>query len=130
MRRIITGVLVSLTMCPLVQADGRGETMYALTPSGISPWQQADAAAQAENDYLRNVDRNRAAFQQELEVYANRLAPRNAYYGKAINLFGAAVAASVSSASVHLNDSRTLGMVFRDAADSDRAVLIRYRKTW
>jgi hypothetical protein len=130
MRRIITGMLVSLAICPVVQADGKGDTLYAPASTENPGWQQYDNAALSEEEYLRSVDHNREVIQQELQVYANRLVPSDSYYGAAAGVLGAAVAASVSTACLHLNDSRTLGMVFRDAADSDRSVLIRYRKTW
>jgi len=130
MRKTITSVLCILVFCPVLYAEDKGKTMYALVPSGAPEWQQTTSASLSEDDYLRSVTINRKVVRRELQVYANRLIAHDDAYGNAIGLLGAAVAASITDTRLHLNDSRTMDMVFRDAADSDRSVLIQYRKTW
>lgn len=132
MRKLMASIFCVLACCTAVQADDKdkGKTLYALTQTDAPRWQQTGSGLSPDEDYLRRVDNNRKIVRQELQVYGNRLLFSDDYYGRAIGLLGAAVAASVTDTRVHLNDSRSLGMVFRDTAESDRSVLIQFRKNW
>jgi hypothetical protein len=134
MRKLIAGIICTLACCTTAQADDKdkGKTLYALTPidADTPRWQQTDDALYSDEDYLRRVDNNRKIVRQELQVYADRLISSDDYSDRAIGLLGAAVVGSLTDTRVHLNDSRSLGMVFRDTAESDRSVMIQFRKTW
>ncbi len=131
-RKLMTGVLSALVYCTPVPADDKdkGKTLYALTPIDAPLWQQTASALYPDEEYLRRVDNNRDIVRQELQVYGKRLLHSDDYHSRAIGLLGAAVAASITDTRVHLNDSRSLNMVFRDTAESDRSVLIQFRKNW
>jgi hypothetical protein len=81
-------------------------------------------------EYRRSVDRNRDIVKEQMDVYADRLLERAGEYGKAVSLFGAVAAVAATDRRYNLNDSKTVGMVLRDTASSDRTVLLEYRKVW
>jgi hypothetical protein len=130
--RFLASIFLGVALGAAAHADDKGMagSGYAAMPSSYPAWQQTDTAVQSEDDYLRSVINNRALVQRELQLYASRLVSRDDITGSALNLVGAAVASSVTDTRIHLNDSKSLGMVFRDAAQSDRAVLFEFRTSW
>jgi hypothetical protein len=126
----VSGILSMLVFCSAAYADDKDKAMYALASSGAPQWQQTNPDLLSEDDYLRSVNNNRKIVRKEFQVYANRVIAQDSTYGNAIGLLGAAVAASITDTRVHLNDSKTMDMVFRDTADTDRSVLLQYRITW
>ncbi|MGD2112874.1 MAG: hypothetical protein PVI50_05770 [Gammaproteobacteria bacterium] len=130
MRNYTISLLCTLLCTAVVQADDKDKkTRYAAAPTEQPYWQQTRAAMPAD-EYRRSVHRNRDIVQQQLEVYSDRLLARAGEYGKAIDLFGAAVALAATDRRYHLNDSKTLGMVLQDTASSNRSLLLEYRMHW
>ena len=129
MRKYITSLLCTLMCSAAVHADGKEKTMYAAAPAAHSRWQQT-SAGMASQEYQHSVNLNRDIVQQQLEIYSDRLLARSGYYGQAIGLLGAAAVLAATDRRYNLNDSKTVGMVFRDTASSDRTVLLEYRKVW
>jgi hypothetical protein len=129
MRKYITSILCTLVCSSVVHADGKEKTLYAAVTPESSRWQQTSAAMTA-SDYQRSVSNNQAIVQRQLQTYSERLLDSAGAYGPAIGLFGAAIAVAATDTRYNLNDSKTMGMVFRDTTGSDRSVLIEYRKYW
>jgi hypothetical protein len=129
MRKYTTSLLCTLMCSALVHADDRDKkTMYAAVTE--TPLWQSTHAYMPSDEYQRTVQRNRDIVQQQLEVYADRLLEHAGHYGQAVSLLGSAVAVAATDRRYHLNGSRTLGMVLRDTASSNRTVLLEYRKNW
>ncbi|MDH3980415.1 MAG: hypothetical protein OEU91_07895 [Gammaproteobacteria bacterium] len=81
-------------------------------------------------DYMLSVNNNQQIVQQKLKTYTDRLITRAGAYRPAINLLGAVVVVTATDRRYRLNDSDTMGMVFRDAIGNDRSVVIEYRIHW
>jgi len=129
MRKYIINILCTLACSGAVHADGKEKTLLAVLTPELPRWQQTNAAMPS-GDYLRSVDNNQGMVQHELQTYSVRLLTSTGTYRPAIGLLGAAVAVAATDTRYNLNDSRTMGLVFRDTAGSDRSVLLEYRKFW
>lgn len=129
MRNYITSMLCALACSAAVHADDREKTLYAAAPTERPLWQQT-SPGMASHDYQRTVDHNREMVQQQLQAVSVRLLSKAGDYGQAVGLLGTAVAVAATDQRVNLNDSKTVGMVFRDTASTDRTVLLEYRKAW
>lgn len=130
MRRIMTGMLCTLLCATTVQADDRdSRTHYAAATTQPAVW-QSTSPVMSYADYRRSVYHNRDIVKQQVGVYADRLLDHAGDYGRAVGLFGVAVAVAATDRRYHLNDSKTVGMVLRDTISSDRTVLLEYRKAW
>jgi hypothetical protein len=129
MRKFITSLLCTLACTSAVHADDREKTLYAAATPERPRWQDTSASMPSD-EYTRSVDNNRELLEQELRAYSERVLASAGAYAPAIGLLGAAVAVAATDSRVHLNESKTMGMVFRDTASSDRSVLLEYRKSW
>ncbi|MGB5541726.1 MAG: hypothetical protein WBO37_16715 [Gammaproteobacteria bacterium] len=129
MRNYITSMLCALACSAAVHADDRDKTLYAAAPTERPLWQQT-SPGMLPNEYQRTVDHNRDMVQQQLQVVSLRLLTKAGDYGQAVGLLGTAVAVAATDQRVNLNDSKTVGMVFRDTVSGDRTVLLEYRKAW
>ncbi len=129
-RKYIISILCTLACSSAVHADDKEKTLYAeFTPDHLR-WQQTSTAMPSYDYYMRSINNNREIVQQELQAYSESLLANAGAYGPAIGLLGAAVSLAATDRRYRLNDSKTMGMVFRDAASSERAVLIEYRMPW
>jgi len=129
MRNYITSMLCALVCSAAVHAEDKEKTLYAAAPTERPQWQQTSPEL-ASQEYLSTVNHNREMVQQQLQVVSLRLLAKAGDYGQAVGLLGTAVAVAATDQRVNLNDSKTVGMVFRDTASSDRTVLLEYRKSW
>ena len=129
MRNCIIIILFGLVYLPAVHADGKEKTLLAAAGPESSRWQQTSEKMPS-SEYLRSVDNNQEIVKQQLQTYSARLLDSAGAYRPAIGLLGAAVAVATTDTRYTLNDSRTMGLVFRDTTGSDRSVLIEYRKYW
>jgi hypothetical protein len=135
MRKKLTSVLCTLSIiCTLacfsaVHADDKEKTLYAGSTPECPCWQQTNITMSA-YDYMRSVNNNQQIVQRKLKIYTDRLITRAGAYRPAINLLGSVVVVTATDKRYHLNDSNTMGMVFRDAIGDDRSVVIEYRIPW
>ncbi len=129
MRKYITSILIGLACSSVVHADGKEKTLYADASVEHSRWQSTSAVMPL-NDYERSVSNNKELVQQQIQAYTERLLANAGTYGHAIGLLGATIAVASTDKRYNLNDSKTVGMVFRDTASNERAVLLQYRKSW
>jgi hypothetical protein len=128
-RKYIIGILCTLAYFSAVHADDKVKTLHAeLTPE-LLRWQQTSTAMSL-HDYVRSINNNQQIVQQELQTYTDRLLTSAGAYSWAIGLLGTAVVVTATDRRYHLNDSNTMGMVFKDATGSERAVVIEYRLPW
>jgi hypothetical protein len=130
MRKYRISILCTLAVLSAVHADDRENTQYAASPTDHPQWQQTSTALLSRNDYLRIVNDNREIVQRRLQAYSESLLEDTGVYSPAVSLLGTAVSLAASDRRYSLNDSKTLGIVFRDAANSDRALLFEFRKGW
>lgn len=129
MRKLTSFMCCALLVSAAVQADDReGKTLYAAA-NGESRWQHTSAVMSSDT-YQHTVHRNRDIVRQQLHIYSDRLRERAGAYGQAVGVLGAAVAIAATDQRYHLNDSKSVGVVLRDTASSERTVLLEYRKSW
>lgn len=129
MRQCIMSVVCTLLLVAAVHADDRERTLYAAATAETQRWQQASHAMTAD-DYARSVDNNQDIIQQGLQHYSERLREHAGALAPTLDLVGAVVAVAAHDRRYSLNDSRTVGMVLRDTASSDRTLLFEYRTAW
>jgi len=129
MRKYITSILVGIVCSSVVHADDKEKTLYAAASTEGSRWQQTSEAMPL-NDYERSVSNNQELVKQQIKTYSDRLLANAGAYGHAIGLLGATIAVVSTDKRYNLNDSKTMGMVFRDTASNERSVLLEYRKSW
>jgi hypothetical protein len=130
MRKTLTGMLCTVLCSSIVQADGGDSSTGYAAAETVRPAWQSTSLAMSDAEYRRSVDRNRDIVKEQMNVYADRLLERAGEYGKAVSLFGAVAAVAATDRRYNLNDSKTLGMVLRDTASSNRTVLLEFRKAW
>jgi len=129
MRRILIIISCIAVSSPAAQADDKEKTLYAAAPTTTSQWHETSLGMQP-LDYRNSTKQNQRIVQQDLAKWANRKLAGKRGYTPALGLLGAAIDLAANDRRYHFNDARTMGLVIRDSARSNRALLLEYRKSW
>jgi hypothetical protein len=129
MRRILIIISCIAVTIPAAQADDKEKTLYAAAPTTTSQWHQTSLGMQP-LDYRNSTKQNQRIVQQDLAKWANRQLADNRSYAPALGLLGATIDLAVNDRRYHFNEARTMGLLIRDSARSNRALLLEYRKSW
>jgi len=129
MRNYLITIIYLLAYTPAAHADGEEQTLFAAPEPGRPLWQQT-STAMLPHDYARTTDNNKLLVYQGLKTYSDRVLANAGAYGPAVGLLGAAIYLAANDRRYHLNDSKSMGVLLKDSASSDRSVLLEYRKAW
>lgn len=129
MRNILIIISYLLASFQAAQADDREKTMFAMTSADSSQWQQTRDGMQT-HDYRRSTRQNQEIVQRSLSDWASRKLADSGAYGPALGILGATLDLAANDRRYHLNETGTMGLLLRDSARSDRAVLLEYRTSW
>jgi hypothetical protein len=129
--RMMRKLLIIITLVAVnapAGADDKDKTLFAA--AGHHPQWHPTRADMPAADYERSTRNNLELLEQGLTAWSSRVRDSGAAYVPVAGLVGAAVSLAAGDRRYSLNDSKTMGVVLRDSADSNRAVLIEYRKIW
>jgi hypothetical protein len=129
MRNYLITIIYLLAYTPAAHADDMEKTMLAAAEPGRSLWQQT-SSAMLPYDYARTTHTNQRLVYQGLKTYSHRVLANAGDYGPAVGVLGAAIDLAANDRRYHLNDSKSMGVLLKDTASSDRSVLLEYRKSW
>jgi len=129
MRRMLIIISCIAATVPAAQADDKEKTLYAAAPAATTQWHQTSLGMQP-LDYRNSTKQNQRIVQQNLAKWANRQLADNPGYAPALGLLGATIDLAVNDRRYHFNEARTMGLLVRDSASSNRALLLEYRKSW
>ena len=124
MRKIlIINALVMLNQVTI--ADDRDRTMFAALT--YPQWQQTSADMRV-SDYESSTNNNLQLLRQGVSEWSGRIRDSDASYVPVVSLVGAAISLAAADRRYSLNDSKTMGVIVRDSASSDRSLMLEYRK--
>lgn len=129
MRKMLIIISCIAATAPAAQADDKEKTLYAAAPAATMQWHQTSLGMQP-LDYQNSTRQNQQIVQQGLANWAHRKLADNRSYAPALGLLGATIDLAANDRRYHFNDARTMGLVIRDSARSNRALLLEYRKSW
>ena len=129
MRKMLIIISCIAATAPAAQADDKEKTLYAAAPATTPQWHETSLGMQP-LDYRNSTRQNQRIVQQGLADWANRKLADNRSYAPALGLLGATIDLAANDRRYHINDARTMGLVIRDSARSNRALLLEYRKSW
>ena len=129
MRRILIIISCIAAIVPAAQADDKEKTLYAAAPASTTQWQQTSLGMQP-LDYRNSTKQNQRIVTRGLSNWANRKLADNRSYAPALGLLGATIDLAANDHRYPINEKRTMGLLLRDSARSDRALLLEYRKSW
>lgn len=129
MRNYLIIIIYLLAYTPAAHADDKEKTMFAAVEPGRPLWRQT-STAMLPHDYTRTTYNNKRLVYQGLKTYSHRILANAGAYGSAVGLLGATIDLAVNDRRYHLNDSKSMGILIKDTASSDRSVLLEYRKSW
>ena len=129
MRNILIIISCLMACIQAALADDREKTLFAMVPAANPQWQQTRAGMQAE-EYRRSTRQNQEIVQQGLAGWASRKLADSGAYGPAMGILGATIDLAANDRRYDLNRTGTMGLLLRDSARSDRALLLEYRTSW
>ncbi len=129
MRRMLIIISCIATTATTALADDKDKTLYAAAPANTPQWQQTSFGMQP-LDYRNSTKQNQRIVKQGLANWANRKLADNRSYAPALGLLGATIDLAANDHRYPINETRTMGLLLRDSARSDRALLLEYRKSW
>ena len=129
MIRTITVVLVFLlATSSIVHAEDRESSLLNLGYKH-QRLQRADLNVSIQ-EYKKTYSRNRRYVGNTLGSYSKHALGLIGIPEQGIDVMGAALGMAINGARLNLNESKTLGLELKDAADSDRTIYFGVRLQW
>lgn len=129
MRSIFLIISYLLATIQTAQADDKEKTLFAATSQATSQWQQIRAGIQSD-DYERITHNNQQLVIQSLGSWSKQVLAKYDTYAPALAMLGATLDVALHDRRYGLNDSGSMGLLVRDSASSNRALLLEYRTSW
>ena len=129
MRNALLIITYLLAIPQAALADDKENTMFAAAPEATPQWQQPHAGMHTD-DYERMARDNQQLVTGQLATWSRAALANDTGYGTALAMVGATLDLALNDRRYGLNETGSMGLLLRDSASSDRAVLFEYRMSW
>lgn len=129
MRSIFIIISYLLASIQTAQADDKDKTLFAATSQATPQWQQLRAGVQSD-DYQRITHNNQQVVLHSLGSWSKQVLAKYDTYAPALTMLGATLDVALRDRRYGLNDSGSMGLMVRDSASNNRALMLEYRTSW